>query len=268
MITGTPHKPVLEALRQRLARHNPAATPWPVASSGLGALDEALPGGGIPAGMVQELVPAAYTDFAATLGFGAGLLTRLARVRPGLILWVLPRHAGLREGRLYPLGLTALGLDPARVLQVVVPKTRDVLWTLEEALVSAAPASVVGLLPDDAPAYDFTASRRLSLRAAESGGSVLLIRTRSAGSAASAADLRWRIAAAPSARVPRHGLSKPGLGPPRWDVELVKSKRGPTGLWQIEWDHETLSFRMASPLADRAPLREAGRNRDARAATL
>ena len=45
-----------------------------------------------------------------------------------------------------------------------------------------------------------------------------------------------------------------GSASPRWAVELVKSKGGTAGRRRIvEWNHETLSFRLAAALADRAP---------------
>ncbi len=244
--------PEIDALRQRMARMDAALRPqWPAVPTGAAGLDNALPDLGFSTGVVHEFLPRAHGDFAAALGFSTGLLARLLSARPGFVLWAVPGFQIFRQGGLYPLGLTALGVDPNRIIQVRVPKTQNVLWALEEALGQKSISAVMGLLPGDDRAYDFTASRRLALRAADHGVTALLVQDHSSLQAATAADMRWQIAAAPCAPVPRRGQVKPGLGPPRWAVELIKSKRGPSSHWQIEWDHETLSFRMAATLADR-----------------
>lgn len=244
--------PKLDALRQRMAQKEASLNrKWPAVSTGAEGLDSALPDGGFPTGVVHELLPKAYGDFAAVLGFGTGMVARLLKARPGFVVWALPAYQLFRQGALYPLGLTALGVDPARIIQVRVPKTQNVLWALEEALGQSSVSVVMGLLPGDDRTYDFTASRRLALRATTHGVTALLIQDHLAPGIATAADMRWQVAAAPCAPTRRRGLSKPGLGPPRWDVELTKSKRGPSHSWQVEWDHETLSFHMAAALADR-----------------
>jgi protein ImuA len=254
------------ALKQRIASVEAGAAPrWPVAPLGADGLDGCLPGGGVPAGTVQDVRPAGPGDFAAALGFGAGLLTRLAQVRPGSVFWVLPRTELFRKGTLYPPGLTTLGVDPDHIIQVCAPKPRDVLWAMEEALDQPSVSAVLGLLPGEARAYDFTASRRLALRAGESGAMALVLQDAAALDGATAAALRWRVAAAPGAGLLHRGQAKPSLGAPRWHIELIKSKRGPTGHWQVEWDHETFSFRMAAPLADRTPLRADAQDADAKA---
>jgi protein ImuA len=147
-----------------------------------------------------------------------------------------------------------MGIDPDRVIQVSAPKPKNVLWALEEGLGHGALTAVVGVLPENDRAYDFTSSRRLALRAAAHGVTPLLIRDGTQAGMATAAATRWSVAAEPSAPQRRGGPVRPGLGPPRWRVHLSKSKKGLSGQWRLEWDHETLSFRMAAPLADRAPV--------------
>jgi protein ImuA len=245
----------LQALRRRigaLAAVAPEATEGTI-TLGEAAIDGALPEGGLALGAVHELLPASHGDFAAALGFGFGLLARLTQTSPRPVLWVVPSRDASRHGIAYPIGLAAFGCDPGRLVHLSAGTAQDVLWALEEGLASAALAAVVGLLPANDKAYDFTASRRLSLRAAASGVTALIIRHHASADNPTAALTRWSIAARPSAPLRRRGPSLPGVGPPRWQASLVRCKRGRPRHWLVEWNHETLSFRLAASLADRAP---------------
>lgn len=241
---------VLDALRSRIApQERFASAPRPSFSLGSEALDAALPGHGLRTGVLHEILPAGHGDFAAGLGFGICLLARLLCQRPGSLLWVSPVHLASREGALYPLGLAALGLDPNRLIQIQARKPIDVLWALEEGLSHAPIAAVAGILPDSARAYDFAASRRLALRAARHGVTALILRGRQASKESTAAETRWSVASLPAASA--------GTGAPRWRLALIKSRQGMSrhfsSGWDVEWDHDTLSFRLPAPLADRAP---------------
>jgi len=235
------------------------ARPAPV-SLGNPELDAALPEGGLELGAVHEVVPAGPADMAATIGFGLGLLTRIALARPGPVLWATTRDPG-RHGTVYPVGMAAAGFDPGRLIHLDAKAAYDVLWALEESLATPGIAAAIGILTRDGRRYDFTASRRLSLRAAAGGGTAIVLRAdggtngnANGGIGASAAATRWSVAARPSLPVRHPGLAMPGLGVPRWRVELVRCKRGRPHDWLVEWDHETLRFHLAAPLADRAPV--------------
>lgn len=209
-------------------------------------LDAALPAGGLATDALHEIVPAAAGDFAAGIGFGCCLLAQIARLRPGLALWVVPDYRGFQEGALYPPGLAALGFDPGRLIRIDARKGVDILWALEEGLACSALTAVIGVLPEGERAYDFTTSRRLALRAARQGVTALILRDRAGSGAATAAETRWSVAPLP-------GAASGGVGPPSWRLELTKCRKGTPGRWDVEWDHETLSFRLPVPLADRAP---------------
>lgn len=244
-------KPVLEALRQHIAaRERLAPAPRPAAPL---SLADGLPV--LETGALHEVLPASAGDFAAALGFTFAAAARVARVRPGALIWAYPAHQAFREGRLYPLGLAATGLDPDRLIEVRAAKAENILWALEEALGHAGLAAAVGLLPENARGYDFTASRRLALRAAEHGVTALVLGPRTQEGIATAAATRWSVASAPSAPRSYVGQARPGLGIPRWKAALTKSRKGISGQWRVEWDHETFSFRLSAPLADRTPLR-------------
>ena len=252
-----PDRPVLPDSARRLAgvdrwapvRRGPPAT----VSLGDPDLDAALPEGGLELGVVHEVVPAAEGDAAAALGFALGLLARIALSRPGPVLWTTTHDPG-RHGAAYAPGLSAAGFDPGRLIHLSGRSARDVLWALEESLTGAGFAAAIGILARDGRHYDFTASRRLSLRAAESGGTALVLRIGEVTGGATAAATRWSIAARPSVPVRHPGHAMPGLGPPRWRVDLMRCKRGRPHDWLVEWDHETVRFHLAAPLADRAPV--------------
>lgn len=263
----------IEALRRRIATQE-RLTPVkrPAVPLGPAALDATLPAHGLATGALHELVPAAHGDFAAGIGFGFCLLARIARSRAGQILWAAPAHLEHREGGLYPPGLAALGFDPGRLIQVTARKPVDILWALEEALGHAPLAAVVGVLPEKARDYDFPASRRLALRAAAQGVTALILREREVPGMSTAAETRWSIASLPSRLEATTSRAGAGFGPgaPRWHIKLTKCRKGTSGgksdgwpngrpdSWDVEWDHEALSFRLPPPLADRAPAWASG----------
>ncbi|WP_295810385.1 inducible mutagenesis protein A [uncultured Nitratireductor sp.] len=255
---------VLEALRRRIAtQERLIPTPRPSLKLGLEALDAALPGSGLKTGALHEILPATHGDVAAGLGFGICLLARLVRQRPGPILWAAPTHLENSQGALYPPGLAALGLDPNRLIRIEVRKPIDVLWALEEGLSHAPLAAAVGILPDNARAYDFAASRRLGLRAARQGVTAFVMRGRQASAETTAAETRWSVASLPAVT---HFSGRSGPGAPRWRLALLKcrqgiSRRSSKG-WDVEWDHETLSFRLSAPLADRTAAPTRARTQD------
>ncbi|RNF35038.1 ImuA family protein [Paracoccus methylarcula] len=240
----------IDALRQRIAsRECLSPIRRPVLSLGPDRLDAAFADNGLSTGALHEIVPTASGDLAAGIGFGACLLTRIACLRPGFVLWALPADRGRRGGAAYPLGLTALGLDPAHLIQVEACKGTDILWTLEEGLGHPALSAVIGVLPERDRSYDFTASRRLAMRAARQGVTALILRGKTHPAMSTAAETRWSVGAMPNAPAQHAGP----VGAPRWRIELTKCRKGTPGQWEVEWDHETLSFRFPAPLADRAP---------------
>lgn len=254
-----PAKADLAGLRRRFAAGGGAAPHrWPSVSLGEAAIDEALPGGGLATGALHELAPFSQGDLAALAGFSLGVLEKILRIHTGFVLLAAPDYHLAREGMFYPPGLVAFGCDPDRLIAVRAPNSKNVLWALEEGLENNALAAVVGILPENDRLYDFTASRRLVMRAVESGVTALLLRSSRDNAVTTAAQTRWSIAAAPSAAQHRRGAHLPGLGAPQWQVRLTKikgsaPKTGALGGWRVRWDDETFYFRLAAAMADRAP---------------
>jgi protein ImuA len=225
-------------------------------SLGLSALDDALPDAGLEHGVIHEIVPQNHTDFPAALGFAAGLVERLSKAHNLPVLWCSLGRGLDHPPRLFPPGLPALGLSPDKILHIDVQNEREMLWVLEEALSCPACPLLIAALNQPEKLYDFTASRRLSLRAARHKGTLFLIRHHLAnhhlkGRGATAAATRWSIATRPSQPFFFTNAKMPGFSRPRWQVALTRCKRGRPNLWELEWDHETFSFRLAAPLADR-----------------
>ena len=182
--------------------------------------------------------------------------------RTPLLVFVTPAYA-LRpyrpHGRLHGHGLNALGLDPARLILVETANRKETLWAMEEAVRSAAPAAVVGVIDT----LDLKLSQRLHLAATDAGLPVFLLRPApptlpspaSGGGwgGGSAAATRWRIGTATAAR-DRFGL----VTQPRWHLQLERCRNGRPGEWVVEYDHVAHRFSLAAALADFSRARGAG----------
>ena len=212
---------------------------------GAAAVDRALPWGGLPLAALHEVENVgAMGEDGATTAFLAGILARCVPGRP--VLWCLC------QPDLHAPGLARAGLSAKRLLLVRAPHERDLLWAMEEGLRSRALAAVVG----EVETLSITASRRLQL-AAETSGVTGFVLHRNAGTAdASAAVTRWRVAALPSVQIP----GEPGVGRPRWQVELLRCRGGMPGAWDVEvadaqWHWTARHGALSAALADRPALR-------------
>src|SRR5262249_56696963 len=107
---------VVDELRRLLFRIEGPETQRGALSFGLSALDSYLPHGGLASGALHEIGPATEADGPAAFGFLAALLGRVPGRAP--ILLVLPSRTLARNGRPYGHGMSALGLEPARVILV------------------------------------------------------------------------------------------------------------------------------------------------------
>ncbi len=240
-----PRRAVAEELRRLLPRLESAAPATRALPFGLPALDGRLPQRGLAFGALHEVVPHSAGDRAAALGFISALLGRL-RPHETILFVVSPRTL---DARLHGHGLNALGLDPARAILVETGHEKQSLWAMEEALRSAVPAAVVGVIEKD---LGLKTSQRLHLAAGTTERLLLLLRpTDAAGS--SAAVTRWRIRAAPAAR-DRFGL----IAHARWQVALERCRNGRPGEWLVEFDHAAHRFSLAAELADPALPDHAG----------
>jgi len=171
-----------------------------------------------PRGCVHEVFADSLANAGSALGFALAQARRMLEPgRPGLIVLQLKSDAQ-EIGLPYGLGLKSFGLDTAAIVLIRTDTIVELLWALEEAIACRAVGAVVADIAYPHKELDFTASRRLALRSAASGGSVFLVRYgrhREAG----AAKYRWRVAPSLSASPP---FDDRAPGPPRWRITLEK----------------------------------------------
>jgi protein ImuA len=175
-----------------------------------------------PPGSVHEVFADTVRDGGAALGFAfAEARGMLAPTRPAILFLQLQTDAQ-EMGLPYGLGLNSFKLDPERLVYIRTDTIVELLWAIEEAIACRAVAAVVADIVHPHKALDFTASRRLSLRAASSGASVFVVRY-GREREASAARFRWQVSPAPS-QPPPYDANAPGS--PRWQVTLEKGSLG------------------------------------------
>ena len=187
---------------------------------GWGEVEHAFPNSTFPLSPVHEFLHDGPESAAATSGFISCLLSTLMRKR-GACLWISSSRM------LFPPALKFFGIEPDQIIFVDLRKEKDVLWALEEGLKCNALAAVIGEVKD----IGFTASRRLQLAVESSGVTGFLIRQSTPSTKTIASVSRWRIQSLPS----ELDEGMPGVGFPRWNVELSKVRNGRPGIWQLEW---------------------------------
>lgn len=193
-------------------------------SMGLGPVEAVFPNGVFPVAGIHEMVCANSGDVAAAGGFITGLLSVLM-LDGGACLWV-----GLSQTSFAP-ALKTFGIEPHRVIFLNLLRDEEVLWVMEEALKCKGLAAVVG----EVSALDFKQSQRLQRAVEQSRVTGFVLRNASRKLASTACAARWQISPLPSAVIE----DLPGLGLPRWQVELLKVRNGRTGKWIIEWDRRS-----------------------------
>jgi protein ImuA len=179
-----------------------------------------FPNAVFPLGAIHEFICTEPESAAATGGFITSLLSSLMR-NSGVSLWISSSQT------IFAPSLKYFGIDPDKIIFVNVQKERDVLWCIEEALKCEGLASVIGEMKE----LSFTASRRFQLAVEQSRVTGFIIRNNPRNLNTTACVTRWKIDSLPSAS----DNDMPGVGFPRWNIELLKVRNGKPGSWQIEW---------------------------------
>jgi len=188
---------------------------------------------------LSEVFPNTPADASAV----AFVLSRLPRTDAPL-LWVQDRLSRKEAGR--PM---LAGLPRSRpVIMVDLSRATDVLWAMEDGLRCRALVAVIGEVWGDPQALDFTATKRLAMRAEAADVPCWLIR-RAASPDLSAARDRWRIASLSSAPHP-HDPQAPGAA--RWSLDLFRSRRTQPGQWVASYDRTSDRVHLVAPSRDRA----------------
>ena len=209
---------------------------------GVEPLDARLPGGGLALGALHEVAGGADEALhgAAAARFAAGVVARTG----GEVLWCR------RQADLFAPSLAQVGLPPERVIFADAGDEAGVLAAMEEGLRWPGLAGVVG----EVGKLSMTASRRLQLAAEKSGAICLAVRRwkRVADAAdlgqPTAAQTRWRVSPLPSSPLPPR---VPGLGRPRWFLELLRCRAGEAFDIELEACDTKGHLRLPAPLAHR-----------------
>jgi protein ImuA len=247
-------KDELARLRQRIAEieGHPATLPGEeqLLPFGVARLDRQL-AGGLRRDALHEIRGGTAPESVAAFGFAAAILSRLGKTDSRPILIIADGNALHETGHPYAPGLEAYGLDPRRLVVVRTRKPADTLWVFEEAIRCGGLLAVLAEITGTPRQLDLTASRRLALRAGESGVMGLLLRH--AGDAEpGAAETRWHVT--PSRAATLQDFPS-GIGRPAWRLALERNRHGPTGLFDLEWNHDERSF--AAPKLPALPLHRA-----------
>ncbi|WP_037086857.1 ImuA family protein [Neorhizobium vignae] len=213
---------------------------------GIASIDRHLPGGGLALGALHEVAGGGNgaLDGAAAALFVAGIAARIH----GKILWCLTRRD------LFMPGLVQAGLSHNRVLMVESLDEKGVLDCFEEGLRCGGLGAVVG----EVARMTMTSSRRLQLAAETTGVTGIAIRRWRRQSEASdyghptAAVTRWRISVVPSEPLP-----VPGIGRPRWYLELLRCRAAESADYVVEACDAQGRLGLSADLANRSPSQDA-----------
>lgn len=186
---------------------------------GLREIERAFPDHTFPLGAVHEFISNVREDAAATNGFIAGLIGPLME-KGKAVLWVSTKRT------LFLPALNVFGIEPERIIFVDLSRQKDVLWAIEEGLKCDALAAVIGELSE----LSFTESRRLQLAVEQSRVTGFIHRYNPKTENTVACVTRWKISPVAS-----DADGMPGVGFPRWNIQLLKVRNGRPGAWQIEW---------------------------------
>jgi len=230
---------ILDKLRRDLLSWEGFKPPQPGENDhfGLGPLEAAFPNGIFPTGAIHEFISLCPEDTAASGGFIAGLVKRLLQ-NGGACIWISYTR------RIYPPALKLFGVDPDCVIFIDVPLQKDVLWVTEEALKCDGVATVIC----ETKELSFTESQRLQLAVEKSHVTGFVLRKDTRKINTTACVTRWQVR--PVRSQLRPGM--PGVGHPRWRVELLKVRNGKPGNWTVEWKKQRFQTIMAPSIQEPA----------------
>ena len=186
----------------------------------LGPISRAFPQRRFPLAAVHEFLCFGQESAAATTGFISGIFSQLMN-KDGVVLWISPSLS------VFPPSLVSYGLDPDRVIFVELRKTQDCIWAMEEALKCESIVAVACEVRD----LSFTISRRFQLAVEKSRVTGFIMRRDPRKLEPNSCIAQWQIKSIPG-ELPD---DLPGVGFPRWNVELLKVRNGHPGSWQMEW---------------------------------
>jgi protein ImuA len=188
--------------------------------AGLGSIKNAFPNAAFPTGAIHEFIATGAEDGAATGGFVAGIISSLMKAA-GATIWISASRT------IFPPALKSFGIAPDKIIFIDLKKEKEILWAMEEALKCKGLSAVIGEMQE----LSFTTSRRLQLAVEQSQVTGFILRRNPRSLNTTACVTRWKITSLSSELTD----DMPGVGFPRWNVELLKVRNGRPGRWQIEF---------------------------------
>lgn len=183
-------------------------------------IKNAFPHAEFPLGAVHEFISTGAENAASTSGFIAGILASLMR-SGGASIWISS------AGTIFPPALKSFGIAPDKIIFINLKKDKEILWAMEEALKCDSLSAVIGEIKE----LSFTNSRRLQLAVEQSHVTGFILRDKPRNLNITACVTRWKISPLPG----ELQAGMPGVGFPRWNVELLKVRNGKPGNWEIEF---------------------------------
>ena len=188
---------------------------------GLESINPSFPQGIFPLAAIHEFISDSNETASATSGFLAGLLSSIMN-RSGMVIWISTART------IFPPALKYFGVPADKIIFIHLKKEKEIQWVMEESLKCKGLSAVVS----EMNGLSFTASKRLQLAIEESGVTGFVIRNHSQTLNPTACVTRWKITSLPGGSLP---VGMPGVGFPRWDIELLKVKNGKPGKWEVEF---------------------------------
>lgn len=201
-------------------------------STWLGVINQSFPNATFPIGAVHEFLAQGMEEMASTSGFVSAVASHLMKGH-GVAMWISQRKW------MFPPAFKTFGLSPDRILFVKTSNEKESMWVTEEALKCGALTVVVSELSD----LSFTASRRLQLAVEQSKVTGFVLRYKYKHLSTNACVSRWQISSLPSDSVD----DLPGIGFPKWRVELLRIRNGYPDAWNVQWNNGEFSISSLQP---------------------
>ncbi len=176
-------------------------------------IDKSLPYNGLPLGCVHEIKG---SGLASAIAFASLLSNQISQAGP--VLYVAPDRS------FYPLGVLPCGVKLDRWIHVSARRSKDLAWTVLEALRCRQVKAVLAVMT----AANLTYCRRLQLAAENSGATGFLINRETASFSIASAITRWQVS---SMKAPAGG----SLNQAFWKLELLYCRGGRPGKWMVTW---------------------------------
>lgn len=220
--------------------------------TGFYEFDNALRGG-VYNGQVCEIMPQTYIDEVAQIEFASVLAAMALRQRNGDFIIINDDYFTHEWGEFYPIGFERFAINPNRILNVKV-KSKFELQSCAIEIAQTIGLGAVMILSGRKNVFDLSMARKLQIATNMGGAPVFLISAfGSLGFAPS--HLRFGIKSYPS-QLPQWAQNMANrkitpLGNPAWQVEILKSRIGAIGKFNLEFEYETYHMRGIPLFPDR-----------------